>query len=326
MLLFSTEISSKTVYPFGSVMNTRNWAASSYRYGFNGKEDDAETQTQNYGMRIYNPSLGKFLSVDPLTNDYPWYTPYQFAGNMPINAIDMDGAEPLEMINENGKLTAPVIAFLSTAFDWDSKRMETVTVTRKYSMYLGSYKVLTPNYYMKTTGTKRMNSNAEIDRSYTSWLSSIGHEMVHLNLLNDAPLEMLNNFSSLDFIYKDHDEQNNEIEAESIEAKIKNFCKKEDIEGILTSEKLSETDKVNCMTMIGYMLKVKLAENKLSDLESELVAKTATYDKLKTTASPDAASNYYNQNIQPVQNAINATKVEISEVKKEAGDFADTLE
>ncbi len=64
-----------------------------YRYGFNGKENDPESGTQDYGMRIYNPSLGKFLSVDPLTDDYPWYTPYQFAGNSPIEAIDLDGLE-----------------------------------------------------------------------------------------------------------------------------------------------------------------------------------------------------------------------------------------
>ncbi|OJX57977.1 MAG: hypothetical protein BGO89_06145 [Candidatus Kapaibacterium thiocyanatum] len=33
------------------------------------------------------------MSVDPLAGDYPWYTPYQFAGNTPIQAIDLDGLE-----------------------------------------------------------------------------------------------------------------------------------------------------------------------------------------------------------------------------------------
>jgi hypothetical protein len=32
--------------------------------------------------------------VDPLTQKYPYYTPFQFAGNMPIWASDLDGAEP----------------------------------------------------------------------------------------------------------------------------------------------------------------------------------------------------------------------------------------
>jgi hypothetical protein len=34
--------------------------------------------------------------VDPLAPAYPWYTPYQFAGNTPIQAVDIDGKEPLE--------------------------------------------------------------------------------------------------------------------------------------------------------------------------------------------------------------------------------------
>src|SRR5262249_23155272 len=68
-----------------------------YRYGFNGKENDNEVKgegnEQDYGMRIYDPRLGRFLSVDPLTEKYPWYTPYQFAGNKPIEFIDIDGME-----------------------------------------------------------------------------------------------------------------------------------------------------------------------------------------------------------------------------------------
>lgn len=74
-------------------MPGRNFNENSYRYNFNGKESDPETGTQDYGLRIYNPSLGRFLSVDPLTDEYPWYTPYQFAGNKPIQFIDLDGAE-----------------------------------------------------------------------------------------------------------------------------------------------------------------------------------------------------------------------------------------
>lgn len=35
----------------------------------------------------------RFLSIDPLTKTYPWYTPYQFAGNKPIWATDLDGLE-----------------------------------------------------------------------------------------------------------------------------------------------------------------------------------------------------------------------------------------
>lgn len=46
-------------------------------------------------MRIYSPNYGKFFSVDPIATKYPHYTPYQFAGNKPIVAIDLDGKEDL---------------------------------------------------------------------------------------------------------------------------------------------------------------------------------------------------------------------------------------
>ncbi|MEZ5034841.1 MAG: RHS repeat-associated core domain-containing protein [Chitinophagaceae bacterium] len=70
-------------------------AGNGYRYGFNGKEKDTEEPVQyDYGFRIYDPRLVRFKSVDPIARDYPWYTPYQFAGNTPIQAIDLDGGEP----------------------------------------------------------------------------------------------------------------------------------------------------------------------------------------------------------------------------------------
>jgi RHS repeat-associated protein len=94
--------------PFGMTMPHRQFAGNQdYRFGFNGKETDSETDLQDYGFRIYNPALGKFLSVDPLTASYPWYTPYQFAGNMPIWAIDLDGLEQYIKTYryDNGKVT-----------------------------------------------------------------------------------------------------------------------------------------------------------------------------------------------------------------------------
>jgi RHS repeat-associated protein len=69
-----------------------------YAFGFNGKEADDEVKgdgnQQDYGMRVYDTRLGKFLSVDPLARSYAFYTPYQFAGNTPLSAIDLDGEEP----------------------------------------------------------------------------------------------------------------------------------------------------------------------------------------------------------------------------------------
>lgn len=64
------------------------------RYGFNGKERDTEGPVQyDYGFRIYDPRIVRFLSVDPLTKDFAMLTPYQYASNSPIANIDLDGLE-----------------------------------------------------------------------------------------------------------------------------------------------------------------------------------------------------------------------------------------
>jgi RHS repeat-associated protein len=91
-------VTANDYYPFGMGMPGRKYAADgAYRYGFNGKENDndvkGEGNQQDYGFRIYDPRLGRFLSVDPLTKNYPMLTPYQFASNRPIQGIDLEGLE-----------------------------------------------------------------------------------------------------------------------------------------------------------------------------------------------------------------------------------------
>jgi RHS repeat-associated protein len=88
----SIVLSATDYYPFGMVARTYT-SPEEYRYGFNGKESDDETGWQDYGMRIYSPVLCRFFRVDPITKEYPELTPYQFASNTPIWAIDFDGLE-----------------------------------------------------------------------------------------------------------------------------------------------------------------------------------------------------------------------------------------
>jgi RHS repeat-associated protein len=53
-----------------------------------------------YGARYYASWIARFVSVDPLQHEYPYYTPYQYAGNKPIIAIDLDGLESKNVIQE----------------------------------------------------------------------------------------------------------------------------------------------------------------------------------------------------------------------------------
>jgi RHS repeat-associated protein len=107
--IFRTDIATATdYYAFGQPMPTRQYTAAfaaAYRYGFNGKENDKSFDSktiQDYGFRLYSPALCKFLSVDPLSPKYPELTPYQFASNRPICAIDLDGLEAKDINGQSG--------------------------------------------------------------------------------------------------------------------------------------------------------------------------------------------------------------------------------
>ena len=153
----TTIISANDYYPFGLLIDERSSILSNakgHRYGFNGKEKDSDGEfgsntTYDYGFRIYNPAIAKFLSVDPLTKSYPELTPYQFASNTPIQAIDLDGLEAFFVHGTTGgpeawetklsKATREEIMKLTNnttediKFGWNvkSKRLEASLITGK---------------------------------------------------------------------------------------------------------------------------------------------------------------------------------------------------
>jgi RHS repeat-associated protein len=91
-------LSAQGYEPFGSLLPGRHYSSDSYRFGFNGKENDNEVHNatgtfQDYGMRAYDTRVGRFFSVDPIANEYPELTPYQFASLKPIWLVDIDGLE-----------------------------------------------------------------------------------------------------------------------------------------------------------------------------------------------------------------------------------------
>ena len=62
-------------------------------YKFNGKELDDATGMYYYGARYYDPRISIFVSVDPLAEKYPGWTPYHYVHNNPINMVDPTGME-----------------------------------------------------------------------------------------------------------------------------------------------------------------------------------------------------------------------------------------
>ncbi|PKP22878.1 MAG: hypothetical protein CVU05_01965 [Bacteroidetes bacterium HGW-Bacteroidetes-21] len=69
-----------------------------YCYGFNGKEKDDEITGQtgshlDFGARIYDSRIGRWLACDPLAAKYPDLSTYNFVANSPLIFIDPDGKD-----------------------------------------------------------------------------------------------------------------------------------------------------------------------------------------------------------------------------------------
>ena len=66
-----------------------------YWFGFNGmeSEDDlyGEKNAYDFGARIYDARLGRFLSLDPLYRSFAFESNYIYAGNSPIMFVDING-------------------------------------------------------------------------------------------------------------------------------------------------------------------------------------------------------------------------------------------
>lgn len=68
---------------------------SGYRFGFNGKENDKETYGEgnayDFGARVYDPRLGRMLSIDKYASSFPDWSPYVYCADNPIYFVDKDG-------------------------------------------------------------------------------------------------------------------------------------------------------------------------------------------------------------------------------------------
>ncbi|KAB2892629.1 MAG: hypothetical protein F9K28_11415 [Bacteroidetes bacterium] len=96
-----------TYAPFASVLTT---TGTGQRTGYIGREADNETGLGNYGVHLYEPEYGRFMSVDVLWGEYEGWQPYQYGANQPTLMVDDNGREIFpknlsdEQVSHLGKL------------------------------------------------------------------------------------------------------------------------------------------------------------------------------------------------------------------------------
>lgn len=74
--------------PFGGLNEPASSGVDDFREKFGGRDQIATTGLLNFGARIYDPALGRFLTPDPVGQ---FDNPYSYAGNDPFGHADPDG-------------------------------------------------------------------------------------------------------------------------------------------------------------------------------------------------------------------------------------------
>ncbi|MBO7627015.1 MAG: type IV secretion protein Rhs, partial [Paludibacteraceae bacterium] len=77
--------------PYGEIFVEERNNQFSTNYLFNAKELDNETGLYYYGARYLDPMGAMWLSVDPLFENYPGMSPYNYCKGNPVVLIDPDG-------------------------------------------------------------------------------------------------------------------------------------------------------------------------------------------------------------------------------------------
>ena len=121
--------------------------------------------------------------MDPLAPDYPWYTPYQFAGNGPIMNIDLDGQEPKSVVGfkeATGSLKGlnrPVI-FLFKEINGVPERISeaaSIVIDQWYHDNITGY-----SYGAITLGNEIIYTETYRTSSTRSFLELSSHEIIHV--------------------------------------------------------------------------------------------------------------------------------------------------
>jgi RHS repeat-associated protein len=92
-------VQSNSYSAFGLLALGPDGTASKFNNRFyNGKEKQEGTGWLDYGARMYNPEMGRWMSIDPLSEKGRRWSPYNYAFNNPLRYTDPDGMMARDII------------------------------------------------------------------------------------------------------------------------------------------------------------------------------------------------------------------------------------
>jgi RHS repeat-associated protein len=86
--------------PYGMLLPGRlGGGFADQNFGFQGQLKDDELNlhpgtSYAFEYRVHDPRVGRFMSIDPLAQKYPFYSTYAFSGNRVLDMVELEGLEP----------------------------------------------------------------------------------------------------------------------------------------------------------------------------------------------------------------------------------------
>jgi RHS repeat-associated protein len=122
-------------YPFGLkqigynvLVNSTNVAL---KYRFNGQEyqDELGLNWDSFKYRNYDFAIGRFMSIDPLSEKYYYNSPYAFSENRVIDGRELEGLEWASVKNDDGTTTRQLTVQMVNNSSLTDKQVSKVTAT-----------------------------------------------------------------------------------------------------------------------------------------------------------------------------------------------------
>ncbi len=168
-------------YPFGLTqkgynnLTTSLGSAGAKKYQYNGKElqDDYGLEWYDYGARFYDAGLGRFHTIDLLSEKYSFQSPYTYGANNPIRFIDFMGMNASPYYDKEGNLLGV-----------DEKDF-------KGKVYITDKKTFDSNAKNGVADSKLIQSSKNTtELQETEGISAQGYSKIYSNILEEGGYDM----------------------------------------------------------------------------------------------------------------------------------------
>ncbi|UKB86418.1 hypothetical protein LF887_17160 [Chryseobacterium sp. MEBOG06] len=104
-----------------------------YRYSTQGQEKQEDTKWSSFKWRNYDPTFGRFFSIDPLSEKYAYQSHYNFSENRVVDGRELEGLEWFGVVTrvipliENSSVKPTIIETVTKVGEVGTKQSETIT-------------------------------------------------------------------------------------------------------------------------------------------------------------------------------------------------------